>query len=127
MDKLVRASDDLSEQAALFSATVDRLIAILRQQNLQLNELVTLVSELKEVLEVNCFWTALLVELFKVRIIQTKAFGLPEEEFEKFKKTWELSHERADKHVEVLLGRRVWKNLFDPTQDPLATKEGKKK
>jgi len=119
LEKIVSASDDLSEQAALLASVVDRLVSVLRQQNLQLTNLVSLTQDLKEVLEVVCFWTALIVELFKVRILQTKLFGLSEEEFEVFKRVWELSHERADKRVESLLGRRVWKHIFDPTKDPL--------
>ena len=91
--------------------------AEVRELAYQVKQLNFRLDKLTEALEVVAFWGALISELIKVRLFNTKS--LSQEEYERFKKLWYLAHERADARIESLMGKRVWKQKFDPEKDPL--------
>lgn len=73
-------------------------------------------SELKSWARVSAFWGALLTELFKSRLFQTRK--LDDKELEVFRSLWRRAHEAADLRLEALTGERVWKGGFDPEVPP---------
>jgi len=92
------------------------LRAELKEVASQLKSLVKELQKQREALEVVAFWGALTVELLKQRLINTKA--LTPEQFERFKQAWWRLHSDADKRVNLLLGKPVWRGSFDPTVPP---------
>ena len=110
----------LTEQVIIFENSLPELTAFMRMLNQNLRDLRVELEEMRKAVEVSTFFSALVAEILKVRIFQTKALGLSQQEYNIFKNTWQLSHERADLRVQALLGKRVWKRKFNPVKPPEA-------
>ena len=93
-----RELDDIREEMAAFQSALQRT-------NHTLQDLVKWTR-------VAAFWGALLVELSKIRIFQTRA--LTDKEYDLFKEAWHAAHKYADKRIYSLIGEKVWKESFDP-------------
>ena len=107
------------EVAGKMREASEKLIGLVRGMEDELSdfraELTLLRRELRELrkaIEVNCFWSALAVELIKSRIFNSKV--LTKDEYEMYKKVWMKAHEKADERIEVLLNKRIWNKKFNP-------------
>jgi len=116
--ELQSALKKITEQVIVFENSLPEITGSLKSIVRSLSEIRVELESLRTAVSTVAFFSALMVELFKTRIFQ-KATGLKDEEYERFKKAWELSHERADLRVESLLGERIWKRKFNPLVDPL--------
>ena len=81
-----------------------------------LNETNRTLRELLKWNRVSAFWGALLVELFKMKLFQTRR--LSNEEFDLFKTAWHAAHEYADERIFSLTKEKVWRQGFDPKKEP---------
>ena len=116
--KLQEISQDLLTELKIFEEhRIPELKSEIQELAYQIKQFNFKLDKLTEALEVVAFWGALISELIKVRLFNTKS--LSQEEYERFKKLWYLAHERADARIESLLGKQVWKQKFDPEKNPL--------
>ena len=116
--KLQQISENLLVEVKTFEEyRLPEMRAEIREMIYQIKQLNSRLNNLTEALEVVAFWAALALEILKTRIFNTTP--LSPQEYEKFKKLWHLAHERADARIETLMGKRIWKQKFDPEKNSL--------
>jgi len=111
------AENFLTEVKIFEEHRIPEIKSELKELTYQVKQLNFRLDKLTEALEVVAFWGALVSELIKVRLFNTKS--LSPEEYEKFKNMWQGAHEAADVRIENLLGKRVWNKKFNPEKNPL--------
>jgi len=117
-ERLQRISENISVELKNFEEyRLPEIRAEVREMIYQIKQLNSRFDQLVQLLEVVAFWSALAVELFKTRLFNTRP--LSPEEYENYKTLWQKVHEIADARVESLLGKRIWKQQFDPARNPL--------
>lgn len=111
--RLKEASDDLRLVVKVIEEyRLPEVRAELKELTCQVRDLKEILNKLMKQVEVICFWSALATELIKTKLFNTRT--LTKEEYEQYKKLWNLAHEKADERVESLTGKKVWNKKFNP-------------